>query len=397
MKIYLVGGAVRDKLLGREITERDYVVVGATPDEMLALGFRPVGKDFPVFLHPDTSEEYALARTERKTGKGYTGFDCIADPTVTLTQDLRRRDLRINAMAIDINDPHEKIIDPYLGQEDIANRTLRHITDSFKEDPVRILRVARFAARFTEFSVHEATNALMIDMVNNGEVDALVPERVWKELSRALIEEAPICFFKVLEKCEALPKLMPELNLKDHIAPTPRTDWHEALINITKQSKHGHTRFAALVLHLDYDKTKKLCERLRPPKQYSDLAEMVAKYSSEYVKIDFSNAEKVISFLEHLDAYRRSERFFDFCEVAQLKQTKQEPMRAPIIVAESTNEVKLKQALELTSKIDAQVFIKQGLKGDQIMSAIHNARVEILKNQSGNSSGPHITGARPYS
>ena len=208
MKIYLVGGAVRDKLLGREIKERDYVVVGATPKEMESLGYKAVGKEFPVFLHPDTQEEYALARTERKVGKGYKGFEFYADPSVTLEEDLQRRDLTINAIAED-NAGH--IIDPFNGKKDLEAKIFKHVSPAFSEDPVRILRVARFAARFPDFNVHPDTNKLMKDMVKNGEVNALVPERVWKEFSRALAEPSPERFFTILKDSDALPILFNEL------------------------------------------------------------------------------------------------------------------------------------------------------------------------------------------
>ena len=210
METYLVGGAVRDKLLELPVGERDWVVVGATPEVMLGLGYKQVGKDFPVFLHSETGEEYALARTERKTGHGYTGFDVSADPGVTLEEDLLRRDLTINAMA---ETADGKLIDPYGGEDDLANGILRHVSPAFAEDPVRILRVARLAARFAHFGFHVAhkTNALMRRMVNNGEVQYLVPERVWSELVKALATQTPIRFFDVLNGCDALPILFPRL------------------------------------------------------------------------------------------------------------------------------------------------------------------------------------------
>jgi len=209
MKAYIVGGAVRDRLLGLPLADRDYVVVGATPDDMIALGYQPVGKDFPVFLHPQTHEEYALARTERKSGQGYKGFKVYAAPDVTLEEDLRRRDLTINAMA---EDAAGTLVDPYGGQDDLAARVFRHVSETFAEDPVRILRVARFAARFTDFAVAPETSALMRRMVDNSEVDALVPERVWQEVARGLMEAQPSRMFQVLRDCGALARLFPEID-----------------------------------------------------------------------------------------------------------------------------------------------------------------------------------------
>jgi len=206
MKTYIVGGAVRDRLLGLPVADRDHVVVGATPDDMVALGYQPVGKDFPVFLHPETHEEYALARTERKSGHGYKGFTVYAAPEVTLEEDLRRRDLTINAMA---EDESGALIDSYGGLADLAAKVFRHVSEAFAEDPVRILRVARFAARFTDFVVAPETNALMRKMVDNGEIDALVPERVWQEIARGLMEAQPSRMFQVLRDCGALARLLP--------------------------------------------------------------------------------------------------------------------------------------------------------------------------------------------
>ncbi|MDX9950907.1 MAG: multifunctional CCA tRNA nucleotidyl transferase/2'3'-cyclic phosphodiesterase/2'nucleotidase/phosphatase, partial [Methylophilaceae bacterium] len=209
MEIYQVGGAVRDALLGLPVKDRDFVVVGATPEQMVELGYRPVGKDFPVFLHPESQEEYALARTERKTAKGYKGFQVFASPDVTLEEDLARRDLTINAIA---QAEDGTLIDPYNGQVDIRDKILRHVSDAFIEDPVRILRAARFAARFTEFTVAPETMRLMQDMVADGEVDALVPERVWQELAKGLMEAKPSRMFEVLRECGALKRIMPELD-----------------------------------------------------------------------------------------------------------------------------------------------------------------------------------------
>lgn len=373
MKIYLVGGAVRDTLLGREVTERDYVVVGATPKEMLDLGFRQVGKDFPVFLHPKSNEEYALARTERKTGKGYTGFECNADPSVTLEEDLMRRDLTINAMAQEVDDSSNNIIDPYNGQNDLKNKILRHISPAFSEDPVRILRVARFAARFPDFTVFHETNELMKDMVQNGEVDALVPERVWKEFSRALTEKNPLRFFEVLNDCGALKILFPEIHpffskFRPKVFRLKVNNDNLHFTKVTNAPLHPLIRFAVIASILNNDKITDLCNRLRPPNVFSELAILVSSNLNDYLNLDFSNAEMIVNFLEKIDAYRRPERFSDFCQVMMYSAT------------ENTNTANfLKQTHEKTKDISAQPFIDKGLKGEEIGIAIHQARVEKLQ------------------
>ncbi|MDH3354798.1 MAG: multifunctional CCA addition/repair protein, partial [Chromatiales bacterium] len=298
MKIYLVGGAVRDKLLGVEPKDRDWVVVGATPDEMIAQGFTPVGSDFPVFLHPETKEEYALARTERKSGHGYHGFEFHADPSVTLEEDLIRRDLTINAMA---EDDAGHIFDPFNGQADLENGRLRHVSDAFSEDPVRILRIARYAARFNRWGFHIAhdTHKLMKQMVDNGEIDHLVPERVWQETARALGEDAPQRFFDVLHKCGALKVIFPEIEAlfgvpqPKHHHPEEDTGVHVMMVveQAARLTDDLKVRFAALVHDLGKGTTpesewprhiahedrgvmlvEKLCERLRVPKDFRDLA-----------------------------------------------------------------------------------------------------------------------------
>src|SRR5690606_36945374 len=225
MEIYQVGGAVRDALLGLPVKDRDYVVVGATPEQMVALGYRPVGRAFPVFLHPESQEEYALARTERKTAKGYKGFQVFASPDVSLEEDLARRDLTINAIA---QAEDGRLIDPYGGQADILNKKLRHVTDAYAEDPVRILRTARFSARFTDFTVAPETMSLMQAMVKNGEVDALVPERVWQELAKGLMEAKPSRMFEVLRECGALARIIPEL---DRLWGVPQPPQHHPEID----------------------------------------------------------------------------------------------------------------------------------------------------------------------
>jgi tRNA nucleotidyltransferase (CCA-adding enzyme) len=328
MEIYLVGGAVRDKRLGLPVRERDWVVVGATPQELLALGFTPVGRDFPVFLHPDTREEYALARTERKTGPGYTGFEICADPAITLEEDLRRRDLTINAMA---ETPAGELIDPYGGAEDLDNGVLRHVSSAFAEDPVRILRVARFAARFAHwgFRVAHETNALMRHMVESGEVDHLVPERVWTELAGALESNTPQRFFDVLHGCGALARLFPELEplyagtsgLR-HAGAGGAFSTLPAAVTLTGKAA---LRFAALVCDasraageaFDAPALVALCARLRAPTEWRDLAMLVLRHRARVHAADTLTAEALLDLLGDLDALRRGERFEDILLVCR--------------------------------------------------------------------------------
>lgn len=297
MEIYLVGGAVRDQLLGYPVTERDWVVVGATPQQMLDLGYKAVGKDFPVFLHPQTHEEYALARTERKTAPGYTGFQFYAAPDVTLEQDLQRRDLTINAIA----QTHDgQLIDPYHGQQDLKDKILRHVSPAFAEDPVRVLRVARFAARFVNFTIHPDTLQLMQHMVQAGEVQALVAERVWQEWQRALQQPQPQRFFQVLADCGALPILFPEWS-------QPQTGL-AALQRTAERGLPDMVRFAVLFYGLDKALIRELCQRYRVPRDYADLAILVATYLTDYQQAATFNAAELLQLLERLDAFRRPAR-----------------------------------------------------------------------------------------
>jgi tRNA nucleotidyltransferase (CCA-adding enzyme) len=269
MQIYCVGGAVRDELLGRPVTDRDWVVTGATPEQMAALGFRPVGRDFPVFLHPDTHEEYALARTERKTARGYRGFQIHSSPEVTLEDDLRRRDLTINAIA---RTADGALIDPWGGQDDLRARRLRHVSDAFAEDPVRILRLARFAARLPDFSVAPETLALARQMVDEGEVDALVPERVWQELSRGLMEPQPSRMFQVLRDCGALARLLPEPAEIDLATLDAAARCGEAL----------EIRYALAIAPPGAPKVARARnERLRVPATCADLALLLAEQGAD--------------------------------------------------------------------------------------------------------------------
>jgi len=313
MKTYLVGGALRDRLLGLPVSDRDWLVVGATPEEMVQRGYLPVGRDFPVFLHPKTREEYALARTERKSAPGYRGFTIHAAPDVTLEQDLARRDLTINSIALPAElagEPAgdggqfslraEALVDPFHGQRDLRDKVLRHVTDAFREDPVRILRVARFAARFHQFGVAPETMALMREMAGAGEVDALVPERVWQELARGLMEAMPSRMFAVLQDCGALARLLPEL--------APAADRMTALDRAAQAGAPLPVRFACLMRGLG-PALPALCERWRVPIEERDLALLVDR---EGGRIDAStelDAAQVMDLLERSDAIRKPQRF----------------------------------------------------------------------------------------
>jgi tRNA nucleotidyltransferase (CCA-adding enzyme) len=296
VKIYLVGGAVRDELLGLPAKERDYVVVGATPEEMARQAFKPVGKDFPVFLHPKTHEEYALARTERKSGRGYKGFTVYASPEVTLEEDLKRRDLTINAMA---KAEDGTLIDPFGGRKDLEARILRHVSEAFAEDPVRILRLARFAARFG-FRVADETMKLMKDMVVSGEADYLVPERVWQEFARGLAEPHPELMFEVLQRAGFLQKAFPEIKA-----------WPRRL------SGSLPVRFAVLTWPLEEKEVQALCERLRAPNEVRELA-LAACRNREGLKS--SSPESLLGVLKGADALRRPERFAELLEAARLAE-----------------------------------------------------------------------------
>jgi len=333
MDIYAVGGAVRDELLGLPVTDRDWVVVGATPQDMLDRGFVAVGRDFPVFLHPQTHEEYALARTERKTAPGYTGFAFHAAPGVTLEQDLVRRDLTINAMA---KDASGAIIDPHGGRADLAARLLRHVSPAFAEDPVRILRVARLAARFADFSVAAETMELMRSMVAAGEVDALVSERVWQELARGLMEAKPSRMFEVLRECGALARLLPELDAlwgvpqRADYHPEVDTGVHVMMVIDMSARLEGAlpARFAALMHDLGKGRTpadilprhygheaksvallEDVCERLRVPVDCRDVGRLAARFHGDIHRVAELRPETKLTVLERCDALRRPDRF----------------------------------------------------------------------------------------
>ena len=377
MQTYLVGGAVRDRQLGLPVSERDWVVVGATPEEMLSLGYTPVGKDFPVFLHPQTKEEYALARTERKTAPGYTGFETCADPGVTLEQDLMRRDLTINAMA---ETTDGKLIDPYKGSDDLANGVLRHVSPAFAEDPVRVLRIARFAASFAHMGFHVAhsTNALMRSMVENGEIDHLVPERVWAEMEKALRTTTPEQFIKVLLGCNALSRLYPEMeiaagknNHRDIDLPVLR--------HAVGSTEKPEIRFAALLCDidngnqagLDENSFNALCKRQRIPNAYRELAAMALRQRKTVHALPGASARELLELLNALDAFRREQRFTDFLVVCAADARSTNPALQTYAPAEL-----LQQARQVA--LDARVDTS-GLSGKAIGEKIRLARIEALE------------------
>jgi tRNA nucleotidyltransferase (CCA-adding enzyme) len=311
VKTYCVGGAVRDELLGLPVKDRDYVVVGATPEEMVRQGYRPVGKDFPVFLHPETKEEYALARTERKTARGYHGFEFRAAPDVTLEQDLARRDLTINAIA---RDADGRLIDPFSGAADLKAGVLRHVSAAFAEDPVRILRAARFAARYG-FRVAPETMKLMRGMAASGEADHLVAERVWQEVARGLMEAKPSRMFEVLRECGALARVMPEV---DALWDDPDTE-QEAMRVVDAAAQAGATlpaRFAALARALDPLAVESLAGRLKAPADCRELALLAARHANTVVDAAELDAESVLELFNAVDAWRRPERFAELAAAA---------------------------------------------------------------------------------
>jgi tRNA nucleotidyltransferase (CCA-adding enzyme) len=406
MKIYVVGGAIRDEMLGLPVRDRDYVVVGATPEQMAAQGYRPVGKDFPVFLHPQTQEEYALARTERKTAAGYHGFQFFYAPDVTLEEDLARRDLTINAMAREVlpgDVMSETLVDPFDGAGDLKARVFRHVSDAFLEDPVRILRVARFAARFADFTVAPETMALMRRMVDAGEADALVPERVWQEVARGLMEDKPSRMFAVLRECGALARVMPEV---DGLFGVPqRADYHpevdtgvHVMMVIDHAAAQGYAlpvRFAALTHDLGKATTPEdvlprhighegrsvdllvpLCERLRVPNDCRDLAVLVAREHSNMHRVTEMGAAAIVRMLERSDALRKPARFAEAlqaCEADLRGRLGWES--APYPQAE-----RLRMALVAVRAVDAGAIARDcGGGAEKIKEAVHRARVKAVE------------------
>jgi len=402
MKTYLVGGAVRDALMGHPGADRDWVVVGGTPEALVAQGFQPVGRDFPVFLHPDTHEEYALARTERKTARGYHGFEIHASPDVTLEEDLARRDLTINAIAQDANGER---IDPYGGERDIANKVLRHVTQAFREDPVRILRLARFAARFPDFIVAPETMALMREMVEDGEVDALVSERVWQELSRGLMAAKPSRMLQVLRACGALKRLLPEVDQlygvpqRAEYHPEIGTGIHLEMVLDAAARMHAplEVRFACLchdlgkgttpadVLprHIGHEQrseklTRAVCERWRVPVECKELAELVAREHGNIHQSGSFGAEAVLRLLVRCDALRRPERFLlalHACECdarGRLGKEDEAYTQGPRLAR------LLKAAQSVNSAAVSAQALADGLKGPAVGARLDAARLAAI-------------------
>jgi tRNA nucleotidyltransferase (CCA-adding enzyme) len=404
MRTYLVGGAVRDKLLDRPVVDHDHVVVGAQPDDMLALGYRPVGKDFPVFLHPQTNEEYALARTERKTGRGYHGFAVHADPSVTLEQDLARRDLTINAIA---EDEQGKLVDPYGGARDIEQRLLRHVSPAFVEDPVRLLRVARFAARFAPlgFTVAGETMALLQQMVRDGEVDHLVPERVWAETRKALGEAQPSAFLRVLREAGALAVLFPEIDAlygvpqRAEFHPEIDTGIHlEMVVDAAAKLAPGNDLVGFCALTHDLGKAltpkeelprhvghehrgvkplRELTARLRVPTEYAELAELVCREHLNCHRVFELKPATVLKLLTALDALRRPERLHTFliaCMADKRGRLGHEQDDYP-------QADWLRRARDAAASIVSTPFVEQGLQGPAIGAAMEKARVQAIAAQ----------------
>ncbi|BCB28301.1 multifunctional CCA protein [Sulfurimicrobium lacus] len=399
MMVYQVGGAVRDELLGLPVQDRDYVVVGATPEEMIRQGFRPVGKDFPVFLHPRTHEEYALARTERKTAAGYKGFQVHASPEVTLEQDLARRDLTINAIA---RDPDGRLIDPYGGMSDIKAGILRHVSPAFVEDPVRILRVARFAARFEQFSIAPETLALMRAMVDNGEVDALVAERVWQEIAKGLMEKKPSRMFYSLRECGALERILPEV---ERLFGVPQPAQHHPEIDsgvhvmmvvdcAAARNYPLPVRFAALTHDLGkgatppeewprhiahevrgFELIKPLCLRLRVPNDCRDLALVTARFHGLVHRTFELRPETLLKLLQETDALRHPQRFEQFLQACAADACGRSGFENHPFEAEDF----LLQALKTAAAVDAGAVARQCEDPAAIKEHVAQARLTAIK------------------
>lgn len=356
IKIYLVGGAVRDRLLNYPSHDRDWVVVGARPDDLLAQGYQQVGKDFPVFLHPHSKEEYALARRERKQGSGYHGFICEFGPDISLEEDLSRRDLRINAMALDDQD---QLIDPYGGQQDIEQRLLRHISPAFAEDPLRVFRVARYAARYAHlgFTVAPETVALMQQMSASRELQTLAAERLWTELSRALGERRPAVFFQVLLDCDALASLFPQW-------PPALTSAILRAVDQAAATELGtEIRFAISCSGLSFQDCRQLCQALRCSKGAAQLAELYAAYTP---LPPLREAEACLQFLERMDYLRRPQLLADFCAGAALLEHNEQIL------------TRLQGAAEALRQIQASALSEQGLRGPELGQALRQQRLDTL-------------------
>lgn len=400
MKIYLVGGAVRDALLHRPVHEQDWVVVGARPEDLTSQGYRAVGKDFPVFLHPETQEEYALARTERKSGSGHTGFICDFSPDITLEDDLVRRDLTVNAMA---RDSDGTIIDPYGGQQDLAARLLRHVSPAFREDPLRVFRVARFAARYAPlgFRIADDTLHLMQDMCASGELDSLTPERVWKETERALGEDAPDVYIRVLRDCGALALWFPEI---DRLFGVPqRAEYHpeidtgvHTLMSLrvaTRLSTEARVRFAALVhdlgkadtpasewpRHIGHEergvaRVRELSQRLRVPKDFQALGELASRFHLDIHRAVELRPGTVLRKLVQMDALRRPERFAELLLVCEADA------RGRLGLEDRHYDAPLywQGALAAVKSVSPATLQQQGLEGEAFIAALEQAREHAL-------------------
>ena len=414
MQIYMVGGAVRDRLLGLPVQDHDWVVVGATPEQMVAQGYLPVGKDFPVFLHPDSREEYALARTERKSGRGYKGFTVFTSPDVTLEEDLARRDLTINSIAACADwtsaggqlGSKVDLIDPFGGQRDLQAKVLRHVTDAFREDPVRILRLARFAARFHDFSIAPETMALLREMVADGEADHLVPERVWQELSRGLMEAHPARMFDVLRDCGALAVVLPELNrlwgVPQRAEYHPEVDTGVHVMMVLQMAARlgaslpvrwaclmhdlgkGTTPADVLPRHIGHEqRSSKLLrtvgQRLRVPTDCTELADVVAREHGNIHRSGDLNAAALVRLLERCDAFRKPARFADAllaCECDARGRLGMEedayPQRQHLLAA-------LAAAQGVDTASVAQAAVDRGARGDAIGKAVATARAQAVQ------------------
>jgi tRNA nucleotidyltransferase (CCA-adding enzyme) len=381
MQIFLVGGAVRDELLGLAVKDRDWVMVGSSPEDMVKMGFTPVGKDFPVFLHPQTREEYALARTERKSAPGYHGFTFHASPEVTLEEDLQRRDLTINAMAQTLEG---ELIDPFGGQRDLQNKVFRHVSPAFKEDPVRVLRLARFAARFPHFTLAEETLHLAKDMAKNGEIQALVPERIWTEIGKALMHEKPSRLFEVLMACDAFKILFPPLSfLQDD--PLAQLSFFQSLDASAKTSCSQEIRFALCFypyasssppVAMSLAQAQSMCDALKVPTDCKDMALLMLQLTQKTFSMGTLNASNLLALIESLDGFRRAERL-------------QCALNAALIASTSAAQAQCQQTLQVLTKALACTLtlnikqltaeaLEQGRQGVEIGQLIHQARLDEL-------------------
>ncbi|PQJ88232.1 multifunctional CCA addition/repair protein [Aliivibrio sifiae] len=403
MEIYLVGGAVRDSLLNIDVKDKDWVVVGSTPNEMGSLGYQAVGQDFPVFLHPKTKEEYALARTERKSGQGYKGFTCYAEPDVTLEEDLLRRDLTINAIA---KTGDGELIDPYNGQGDLKNRLLRHVSEAFVEDPLRVLRVARFAARFHHlgFTIAVETMTLMKTLVESGELSHLTPERVWQEWEKSLSSQHPEIFLSVLKECGALAVVLPEL---DALFGVPQPEkWHPEIdtgihtLMVTQQaallSEDLPTRFAAQVhdlgkgitpesewpshkmhCHTGIKLIKKLCTRVKVPNEYRDLALLVCEHHTNIHRASELRAQTFIKILDKMDVWRKPERLEPILLCCQADHAG----RLGLESEPYTQKTRFEMAFEAAKNVEVKEVVAAGFKGPEIRDELTKRRIEAVKDK----------------